>query len=393
MYKIRTHQNLPKGRIFAWLMLMLAFGTSIVYPVFPNFIKSMVKTDEYVSLFFVAMSIIQLIAALLSSKILRIIKRTTFTKLALVFSAVSLFFFSVTTNIYGIAVLEALRFSSKLFLLISFSLFVRDFTKKRDLGREEGVFYQFGNIGYLIGPLIGGFIGVFINSEAVFISASTIFLVALLYFYHKNVIEKNPAITNRKFPDHEGLLHIVKRYFSNIDRTKAYFITLLKMIWPGFKKLYIPLYVALLAYETSISGLILALGIIPLILMEVKVGEYGAKKGIRMPISIGFLIMGFSLILVFLSPYHILNFALLIFANIGNALIEPLQEYYLFEHLPEKDEDKLYGIYMTADPIAYFLVPSIGALILLFLSLEYLFLFFGGILILAGVWTYKTLKA
>ena len=160
----------------------------------------------------------------------------------------------------------------------------------------------------------------------------------------------------------------------------------------GFRNLYIPLYVISMGYLESVSGIILALGILPLILLEVKVGKYADKKGLKMPISFGFLIIGINLILVALSPYVLLNFALLILSNIGMALVEPLQKDFLFKHLPQEKEDNLYGVHMTADPIGFFISSALGALILIFINFNALFFAFGILTLLSCVASLKLIK-
>ena len=252
--------------------------------------------------------------------------------------------------------------------------------------------YRASALGFLFGPLTGGFLANKFSYEFVFIITALILFIGLSYFYKLHIVQDHPAIINRKKITTKKLIHNIKEYFENKNLRKVYFITIIFMLWISFKRLYIPLYIVLSGYIESLTGIILALSIIPLLLLEVKVGRYADKKGVRLPISLGFLIMGSIFLITFFCSNPVINFFLLASVNLGAAFIEPLQEYYLFENMPKEKEEDLYGVYMTADPISFFLAPAIGATILFYLPFHYLFLTFALIMFAASFYSYFTLK-
>lgn len=392
MYKIKTHHTSKEGRVFSWMVLMVTFGFSLIFPIFPNFIREMVNTDENTSLFYSAMALMMLIGALSSTIIFKKVKRTTIIKWAFLLSAATFFLMPFANRILDVGVLRTAQVWARLFVMIAISLYVRDFADRKNLGEEEGVFYKFSNIGIFFGPLIGGFAGAYLSEEVAFIFSSAVMLFGVSYFYYKQVIEKVPAITNMDEKKQHAILGSVKDFFRNSGRTKSYIVTMFNLMWVVFKYLYIPLYALKQGYPESIIGLVLSIGIIPYILLEVGVGEYADKKGVRLPVSTGFAIIAFLLALVFISPWPILNLIILILCSIGASLVEPVQEYILFKNLTKEEEDRLYGVYMTVDPVAYFLTPMIGAGILFFLPFNYLFLAFSIIMLLASGISWKMLK-
>ncbi|MFA7685929.1 MAG: MFS transporter [Candidatus Gracilibacteria bacterium] len=374
------------------MALILGFTISLIYPIFPNFIKTIVETDQAVSLFYAVMAIILLVGSMISTVIFRKISRTAIIKIALILSALNFIMLVFVTQVAELYFLETIRLWMKLFLFMTIALFVRDCANDADLGEEEGLYYKFSNIGYFIGPLLGGFIASAFGYELVFSLAAISSLIALGYFYHAHVIKKHPAIKEKKQPATFSFAKNIKEFFTDADRRKAYCIALILLTWFGFKRIYIPLYIIASGYLSSMSGLILSLGIIPFVLFEVKIGKYADKKGIRLPIATGFLIIALILLIIFLSPWPILNFGLLIIASIGASFVEPLQEYYLFKHLPKDKEDSMYGIFMTTDPLSYFLAPVIGAVVLAFLPFQYLFLVFAVLMCFASMYFWRVLK-
>lgn len=384
MQSIRTHHKHSEGKMFAWMVLILYLGISFTYPVFPNFVKEIVKNDKSVSIFYSAMAIAMLFAALASTVIFKKIDRAKITKWGFLIAAFSFFFLIFISRITELAVVRTIQVCANLFILMAISLYVRDFATKRNLGEEEGLFYTFSNIGVFFGPLLGGFFASKFGYEITFIMAAIILFCGFGYFYHKHTLQKHSAIISAPRISTTTFIKNIKDNFSNTERVKSYLITLFLMLWFGFRNLYIPLYILSQGYLESTSGLILSLGVIPYILLEIKVGKYAEKKGIKIPITIGFLLMGIVLLAIFISPYPILNFVLLILGNIGASFVEPLQEYSLFRNLSKEDEDRLYGVHMTANPIGFFLAPAIGVITLAFLPFSYLFLNFGIIMLLAS---------
>lgn len=392
MHKIRTQHTHHHGILFSKLALLVGLSFSLLNPIFPNYLKSIVLTDSNVSIFYAAMALFMLLAAILSTVILKRVDRTKLTKISLILLSIGTFSFIFSTKLGHVTFGAVIYSLFSIMTTIVLGLFVRDHAKKNDLGEEEGLHYKFQNIGYFIGPFLGGFLAVKMGQEMVFLLSSLIFFFTLLYFHHQHIYEKHPAIINRKFAHKEGLFKNFKDFFANPERTKAYLITVLLMSWIAFKRLFVPLFVIESGYKDSMTGLILSLSIIPLILLEVKVGKYADRKGVKLPVSLGFLIMGFLLCVIFFNPFILLSFLLIVIINIGKAFIEPLQEYYLFKNLPNEMEDRLYGVYMTADSVAYFLTSLAGALIFFFLPMKAVFLIFGLLFLAASYFFWLKLR-
>ncbi len=391
-YKIRTHYKHTQGKIFAWMSLILGLAITLIHPVLPNFIKTIVHTDSNVSLFYSFLAVVILIAGLTSGFVLKKIKRTTLVKIGFALLATVTFLLIFVTKFMHLAVLITLKTWIELILFIILGLFVRDFAKANNLGKEEGLKFRFQNIGALVGLFLGGFLAAKFDYEIVFISTAIVAIFGLGYFHQKHVIEKHPAIINA--PEHGSLnlLNNLKEFFSNSERVKSYLIYMSHVLWISFKYLYIPLYVVNSGYLSSMSGLILSIAMFPVIVFESKMGELAGMYGIRKLITIGFLIIGIVLAVIFVSPFPLLNFGLLAVANVGGAFIEPLRETLFLNNTPKEKENDFYGVYVTSEPIAGFLTPIIGIAVLAFLPFKFLFLVFGILMILAGYFSWATLK-
>ncbi|PIR54631.1 hypothetical protein COU74_05070 [Candidatus Peregrinibacteria bacterium CG10_big_fil_rev_8_21_14_0_10_36_19] len=391
MHKIRTNYQDFHSKPFAYMALFLALGVSMLYPIFPNFVKDILKEDSNVSFFFAAMGVVSLMSGLTSALLFKKVTRISVTKISLLLLGLVFFSFIFINRVYELAVINSFKVWLELLLLTTLGLFVRDYANMANLGREEGFYYRYQNIGYLLGPLIGGFLAVNFQYEFVFIISAAIMFFTLAYFFYQESIKEHPALVHKKTENPNELIKNLKDFISNSNYRKAYLITMFSMIWVAFKRVYIPLYVVSSGYLETVSGLLIGLAIIPYILLEVKVGEYADKHDVKIPVRTGLIVMASLLLITFFSPFPLINFCILLLINFGGAMLEPLGDYYLLKEMPKEKEENFYGIYRSADTTAVFLTMIFGGVILSFFDFKFLFLFFSVTMFIAAYWAHKKL--
>jgi len=110
---------------------------------------------------------------------------------------------------------------------------------------------------------------------------------------------------------------------------------------------------------------------------------------LKRPIAAGFFILAACVLAVKLSPYFLLSALFLILANIGSSFIEPLRDIYFFNNVSKDEEDDLYGIYTTSEPLAKFIGPSLIATCFLFMPFEWVYVVFAGIFLIGGLFTLR----
>lgn len=69
---------------------------------------------------------------------------------------------------------------------------------------------------------------------------------------------------------------------------------------------------------------------------------------------------------------------LLVLASIGPAILEPNTEAYFFDITPDKDESRFYGPFNTSIDVNQFVAKIVSSIVLLCLPFRYVFLVFGG---------------
>ena len=390
-HAIRTPHICKEGRIFSWAALIYSFGISLLLPIFPNFVESIINSESFVGYFYSAMAIAMAIAGLASSFFYRRFSKMTILYLALLGGSLLTMFFVFVNGPYLLFFLEFLRIFILLYVLMTLALMVHDFAKKNALGRTEGFYFLFNNIGWLFGPIIGGTIARYAGNEPVFVLSGFCLLITLFYLTHQHLIKKHPSLASPHSKEEKQSANNpnkFKEYIKNKNRIIAYFVSVALISWMAFKAVVIPLFVADSGYGSDTAGLIISLCILPYVLFEMPIGEYADKKGLRLPIISGFFIMAFFVLAVKISPVFYLDAVFLILANIGAAFIEPLHDVYFFKNVEKKDEDALYGVFITADPVGRFLGPALVSTSLILLPFNWVFVVFAVVFAIAGLFSF-----
>jgi len=389
IHKIRTPHICKEGQVFSWTSLIYGFGLGLMLPIFPNFIESIINNEAYVGYFYSAMSISMVLAGLASAYFFRKYSRIKVLFAALIATSFLTMFFVFVGNFYQLFVLDFVRVFMSLYVMMSLALMVHAFAKAKDLGKTEGFYFLFNNLGYFVGPIVGGLVAKYAGFEPVFVLSGLSFMLALVYLLHQHLIDKHPSLALPHKAKQVGVgLDNIKLFLKSKNRIGAYFVSIALVSWMSFKQIVIPLFVLDMGFGSDTAGLIISLSILPCLLFEFPIGKYADKSGVKLPIAFGFFIIAFFVLAVKVSPYFILDAVLLILANIGGAFIEPLHDVYFFKNVKKNEEDVLFGIFATADPVGRFIGPAIISTSLIFLPFEGVFVVFAGLFAVAGLFSF-----
>ncbi|PIN88142.1 hypothetical protein COV12_00090 [Candidatus Woesearchaeota archaeon CG10_big_fil_rev_8_21_14_0_10_32_24] len=365
----RTHHNHDLGKLFAWLALTTGLANAAFWTIFPLVVENVVGSEALVGIFFSLISVIGFGGSLLSTVILRKVSRVKITKWSLIGGSIFILLFTFIISKTHLYIFEIPRALCTLIVGIVLSLYIRDTANAHKIGLAEGRYYLYANIGWLIGPLIGGYLGQLISRNAVFIFSAFLYFISFIIFQHQH-INQHPLITHQKEKKTiTELFSNIKDFFKIKELWSVYAITLGLNYWWAISTIYIPLYIIQQGFGDEVVGWVVAAGILPLVLFEKIIGTLADKHGLRIYLAMGFLITA-----IFTALFDIISIVpivliLMAVVNIGAAFIEPLQETYLFEIIKKKDEEKFYGVYNTADPLANILGPLIASVFVLFWGL------------------------
>ncbi|NQZ84527.1 MAG: MFS transporter [Nanoarchaeales archaeon] len=313
-----------------------------------------------------------------------ILEKFSEVKIYLVSSAIiisSLFIIGYSENFILFLVIWTFLSIAQLVRAESFTILFRDESSDSDLEKNEGLLFTVLNLGWLVGPLIAGFILLTYGVSFVFVSSGVFILIASYIFYSLKLKEK---VKKRDKID-TNIKQNLKEYFTSEKLILPYLMKMGLEIWWALIYIYIPLFIIKNGFQESLVGFFLAAVVIPLILFEFEVGTHCEKYGFKNFFFIGF----FSLFIISIIAFFMNDFmwilGLLVLASAPAAMLEPIQSPFFFRQVSSNDEEKYYPIYITSLHIGSFIAKFTIAGLLLFFVDKYVYLLIAGFMLTLAI--------
>jgi MFS family permease len=359
------HHRHADGAKLARLSLLVNIGDAAFWTILPIQLSVLAGGDGPVGFYFAAVALLGTVAAVASSATFRRHRKIVIGTASLALIVMLLVGMSFAENLWVLAIFDLPRSVAYLLLTIVLGLLVRDLATAANIAIKEGRRYLFINLGWLIGPLVAGYVARFISLEAVFLVISGLFAIALVYLWGLH-FDGHPAFTadGEVERGHEAIAGLIE-YLKRPRLRRVFLLAVGLEVWWVVSSIYIPLAVIDLGYGPDIVGWVVTGGVVPLVLLEVWVGRQAQARGTRNYMVAGFLVLG-----VGAASFPLLGFSpgLLLFmfaaVNVGAALIEPLTEAYFFEVATLEEAARFFGIYNASAPMAGLLGPLVGAVVL-----------------------------
>jgi len=372
--KYKTPKLASQGRVFSYMIFFYCLAVAIVSPIFPGYLENVSNSEFYVGLFVAISSLMTFLGSLLVPKFLHKYSRmlllySGFLGMALVFM---MYFFA--SGFYPVLFLQFVKGFAIAILLVVIPLMVKDYTDEANLSKEEGVYYWFMNIAWIIGPILGGILALQFDQRFLFLFSMVVFVCAAFFLQHEKVAPIADKVNNvEKLP----LIHSIKKFWARKQLRKAYLVDFGLYVWWSISTVSVPLYMSFYSFNELYIGIIMALTLVPLIVLEKWVGEHVKNGNMGANIRKGFLIMVLALIATFIFKNVYFSIAMFVIVSIGAAFVEPVKETYLFMHIQKHEEADLFPIYSTARQLGYFAGPLLGGIIGALFGYEILFLVTG----------------
>ncbi|MCL1785836.1 MAG: MFS transporter [Alphaproteobacteria bacterium] len=376
---ISMHKRVS-GFSFANLGIFKGFSDGIINAVWALVLLDIFHNSATVGIYSSVYYMFYMVITLLSGEMLKFASKTRLLDICLI--AVSVMYFMMAFSIRP-ATFIALDFASAVpWMLISslISLFMADFSKGVGMEKLNGRYVLWLNTGALLAPVLAMYLAGRFGIRTPFFVIAALNILALGYFRWFKIIQpekKIPKISPKKTM--KSIWKTTIAYFKRRDLTRAYLINFGQYAIVSLRLLYVPIMVIEAGFDKSTLGWILTAGIIPYIVLSEPLGRLAKKTGIRVWVMIGFLTFaGFSFWASFATGKTLL--AIFILWQISGALIEPLTDIFFFDAAKTgKDRERFFGIFKTVNRLPRFILPAIGAWMIMFFGTT------GSVWILTGI--------
>lgn len=269
----------------------------------------------------------------------------------------------------------------------SFGILIRHNSSRKEINHDENHIYLLANIGWILGPLFGGYIADIIDIRSVMILGSVALLFSVYTItYNQNTFKKEKITHN---PDHINILKNITQYFRNKKRFLSYCLSGGLEVWWSLPYIFIPV-IMIERYHFSVGdvGIFLFLTVIPVTLVE-YIMQKKEPKNLRKIIGKGYLFVTIIALIAGLSGNIYVILGAFIVGSFGVGLIEPTVESYFFSITKENESKKYYGSFMTAKTLGSFLGKMVIASILLYFPIQIAILTIGFFVFILSMWSLK----
>lgn len=358
-----THSG---ASFFAHLAFIVTTANAAFGSIFPLILEKKIGGPTYVGMYYAVISFICIVASIVSTNLFTKVSKIVITRAVLLSLTLLIFAMNYAASVWHLGFLDIPRAVCIMFAYIVLALFVRDFSARNKLAESEGHYFFYSSLGWLVGPLLGGFVAAQFGHQAVFNLVASLFFVCWAYFEYHGVREKKLANDS----EHQGesvrmLFKNIVEYFKVRDLRKVFWISFGFNFWWAIRGIYIPLAIVLMGYGERTVGIFMALGMIPCVLLEKYAVRLAEKNGVRPYIAGGFGVLAVVISLFyFFNNMHNLVLLFFVLANIGAAFIESVKVIYFFEVVKKKDSERFWGIYNVAEYAAYLVGPFLASIFL-----------------------------
>ena len=377
---VKKHREAIVGRdvkFLSFVNFLFALALASVTTIWALYMKSFLGTDYRVGMVSSILSAVSLISYFFLVPLTEKYDK----KKLFVFSTFFIFVFYILfsyVNSLGFFLLCSLLITIVYALrAMSFGIIIKSKSKKESVSKNEGLIFTFLNLGWILGPLIGGFLMSRFGFNMVFFVSSFIVLFTLILFYLSNT-----KVRNFNNQEKDNIFVNVLEFFRDKERRKIYFLTSGVSNWWIFIYLFIPLYIVDRGLDVRWVGYFLLAVAVPLIILEYWFSEITSKYGFKKIFALGFLFVSIISFLGFFINSIFLLMGILVLASVGMAMVEPTTESYFLKIENKKQMNRFYGPFSTSRDGGQFIGKVISSLILAFLSFKFLFIFYGLVMLL-----------
>lgn len=360
-----SHEH-PTARLFAHLAFIQTLGVAAFAAMFPLILEERLGGPNNVGFYYSVISFICIGASLISTAIFKKYSKVTIARIVLIGATVMVFLMNFASSVWNLGVLDLARAICVMFGYISLVLFNHEYNKGKAEHEAEGRYYFYFNMGWLLGPLVGGWVASMWGKEAIFNLVASCFLACLCYF--ELHIMKSPAKVPHSATNVESVRELgkaVRDYFKQKSLRKVFWVSFGFNFWYCVRAIYLPLTMLTYGFSPEKIGLFMAMGILPYVLIEKYIVRRAATGGVRTYIVAGFWYLAcFVSLFYFLRDFPAYVSVVFVLANIGAAMIEPLKEMYFFEVVKKSEAARFWGIYNIADYGAYLVAPLVASFFL-----------------------------
>lgn len=267
-----------------------------------------------------------------------------------------------------------LFFTFNTLIYFGLDILIESYSLPVEQGRVRGIYLTSLNLGFMIAPLIGGYIVDRLSFGSLYGLAVLLAIptIVLLLFNVPNTKTINATKTN--------FFAIVQKFTHQRNLGAVFGVNFILQFFYAWMVIYTPIY---LHEQIGISwdtiGLMFTLMLSAFVLFQYITGKIADRLRCERELMVlGLIVMGVATLFITRAP--VLTFwglvAVLFATRVGASIVEVVTESYFFRNVHTSDTESI-GFFRNTYPFAYIIAPALASILMKYISLWILFIILG----------------
>lgn len=273
--------------------------------------------------------------------------------------SMSIFFHGTITSVAYIVA----HFASLPFLIMLLDMILEAHSKNEDSGRVRGLYIFFSGVGFIAGPVVGGFLADRYGFTVIFFVAIVCYVVIFLLALSRYLTEGTSEMLKKV-----SLLSSARQLGYNRDMRNIYIISFLLEGFYTMSVITFPIILIKSGLTLAQAGLIFTVMILPFIVFSYPAGCLADRRWGEKEILVGAMVfLGIALLVISQteSGGMFLWMGLFFATRVGAAIMETMRDSYFYKRV-DGDDLALISFFRTARAVGSILAAGITFLFLYF---------------------------
>jgi DHA1 family multidrug resistance protein-like MFS transporter len=359
-------------RISYWAGFLLTIHVALISYINSSFLATKIP-ETLVGALYTASAILGVIGLFVVPRLINRFGSKAILGLMVLFNVGNLLVLILCNNVALVATSFVIYFASNTCLYLGLDILIEHWSANSEQGSVRGTYLTFMNIGFMLGPLAGGYIADRLGFGVLYGFSIVLLLPVLGILLHL------PSIT-ATHASKANILSLAKKFLNHKDFSAVFFVNFILQFFYAWMVIYTPIYLhehAHIPWDTI--GIMFTIMLSAFVLSQYLLGKLADKFHIeRGMMTVGLVIMGVATLFVMraLSMTFWILAAVLFATRIGASIVEVMTESYFFKRVNHDDTGSI-GFFRNTYPFAYIFAPLLGSAILAIAPMKLLFLILG----------------
>ena len=352
-----------------WAAFVFSLQVALTIFINSSFLSSKIP-DHTIGLFYTASALVTIIGLYIIPKLINKLGTSLILGFLILANIANLVIFTTVSNPLVIAISFIIFLAFNTLIYLGIDIITERLSENSVQGNVRGAYLTMMNAGWILAPLIGGYI-----LDRLGFSILYSFAIAIMIPVFIIIALQLPTIKTTH-ASKANILQLATKFMAHRRFRLVFIVNFILQFFYAWMVIYTPIYlhtVAHLPWDTI--GIIFAIMLVAFIVLEYPLGKLADKIHIEKHLMIvGLVVMGLATLFVGHAPtLSIAGLTLVLFmTRVGASIVEVSTESYFFKCVHHDDTGSI-GFFRNTYPLAYILAPLLASLILKFGPLSSLF--------------------